>query len=140
MQATLEAMVGRNHLEEYQTGFQQFDVVKQAVILGVGKTGNNERVYIAQLWIGRKSVFTVEAELIGDHSTASSDEMFAQVLHSIRHESWPKKAFVSKKASEVPAAEQTAPSPAPAVEPPPAENAAPHDNSAETAPPAQNQP
>ena len=89
MQATMEAMMGKDQLADYQTGYQEFDVAKEAVLLGMGKTGNNDRVFVAQLWIGQKSVFTVEAELIGQ-KTDEADKMFADILHSIRHESWPK--------------------------------------------------
>jgi len=120
LQTTLEAMVGNNHLEEYQTGYQELDVAKQAVILGVGKAGGNEKVYIAQLWIGHKSAFTVEAELIGDQTTAAADDMFANILHSIRHESWEKAAPIKRQAAPALSVE--------GEQPPPQENAAPHDN------------
>lgn len=124
LKVTLEAMVGNNHLDEYQTGYQELDAAKQAVILGIGKTGENEKVYIAQLWIGHKSTFTVEAELIGDQTTETADDMFTNILQSIRHESWKKPVPVKRK-----------PAPALTVEeenPPPQENAAPHDNPDET--------
>lgn len=134
LQATLEAMVGRNHLEEYQTGYQEMDVAKQAVILGIGKTGDNEKVYIAQLWIGHKSTFTVEAELIGDETTTVADEMFANILHSIRHESWPKAAPVKGRAVPPLTVDGAVP---PAPE---AADAAPHDNPDEVPPPEQKQP
>lgn len=96
MQATMEAMMGKDQLADYETGYQEFDVAKEAVLLGMGKAGNSDRVFVAQLWIGRKSVFTVEAELIGQ-KTEESDKMFADILHSIRHESWPKGGTTPKE-------------------------------------------
>ena len=105
MQATMEAMMGKDQMADYETGYQEFDVAKEAVLLGIGKTGNSDRVFVAQLWIGRKSVFTVEAELIGQ-KTEESDKMFADILHSIRHESWPKGGEAPKEKNSPDAAPQ----------------------------------
>lgn len=88
MQATLSAMLGQNQLEDYQTGYREFDAAKEAVLLGTGTTGNNNRILVAQLWIGHKSVFSVEAEIIGESPEA--DKMFGAIVDSIRHESWNK--------------------------------------------------
>lgn len=103
MQATLSAMLGQSQLAEYQTAYQEFkDVAKEAVLLGMGTTGNSDRVYVAQLWIGHKSVFNVEAEVIGKQ-TPEADKMFAAILQSIRHESWPKPGEKTETAKETPA-------------------------------------
>lgn len=110
MQATLSAMLGKNQLDDYQTGYQEFDVAKEAVLLGTGPSGNNDRVLVAQLWIGHKSVFSVEAEIIGESPEA--DEMFSAILGSIRHESWNKAGGAPK-----PAAAKTGASPAPDAAP-----------------------
>ena len=102
MQATMAAMMGKDKLADYQTGYQEFDVAKEAVLLGMGKTGNSERIFVAQLWIGHKSIFTMEAELIGQQ-TEEADKMYTGILHSVRHESWPKSTIPAKeKGSETP--------------------------------------
>jgi hypothetical protein len=123
MQATLAAIMGENHLEDYQTGYQEFDVAKQAVLMGMGKTGSSDKIFIAQLWIGHKSVLSVEAELVGG-PLEEADKMFSDILHSIRHESWkdggPPEKAVDKtvdKAAPKPAEKEETPAPAPDAAP-----------------------
>jgi hypothetical protein len=86
MQQTL-SMVSKNKLDKYETGYQQYDVAKQATVLGTGKAGASDMVYIAQLWIGHHSVFTVEGSMIGDQRD-DADKMFTDILKSIRHKDW----------------------------------------------------
>jgi len=86
MQQTL-ATVSKNKVDKYETGYQQYDVAKQATVLGAGKTGESDMVYIAQLWIGHHSVFTVEGSMIGDQRE-DADKMFTDILKSIRHKDW----------------------------------------------------
>ncbi len=86
MQQTL-ATVSKNKLDKYETGYQQYDVAKQATVLGTGKTGASDMVYIAQLWIGHHSMFTVEGSMIGDQRD-DADKMFTDILKSIRHKDW----------------------------------------------------
>jgi len=109
MQTTLSAMLGRNHLDDYQTGYQEFDEAKQAVLLGTGQAGNSEKIFVAQLWIGHKSVLTVEAELIGSETTKESDTMFSDMLHSIRHEAWPKPGDSAESVAESARSDDAAP-------------------------------
>ena len=97
MQAPLAAIMGENQLEDYQTGYQEFDVAKQAVLMGMGTTGSSDKIFIAQLWIGHKSVLTVEAELVGG-PLEEADKMFSDILHGIRHESWGKVGAPKKEA------------------------------------------
>jgi hypothetical protein len=115
-------MLGHNKLDDYRTGFQQFDnVAKQATIMGTGKTGKSGKLYIAQLWIGHQSVFTVEGELIGNQED-DADQMFAAILKSIRHQSWKSPAEAAAAADKTPAPALTAAKPAsPAVQQPAAQ-------------------
>jgi hypothetical protein len=85
METTLAAMVNDQYLETIQTDFRTLPYGKQAVALGTGRKGNSDKIFAAQLWIGKKSVYTVEGELIGDQLDIA-DEMFAHILASIHHE------------------------------------------------------
>lgn len=88
MEKTLGAMTADKNVTEYETAFQQFGVdAKQAVLLGLGRGGNHEKIYTSQLWIGQKSVMMLEAELIGVPSQ-EVDDMFANIIRSPRHENW----------------------------------------------------
>ena len=81
MRATLEGMVGKNKLGDFESHYKEYENAKQAVLIGSGDAGNNNKIYMAQLWIGDKSVFTIEGELIGGpHEEA--DDMFADILRS----------------------------------------------------------
>lgn len=81
MKATLEGMAGKNKLDEYETHFRQSDDAKEAVLIGAGEQGNSNKIYMAQLWIGHDSIFTIEGELIGG-PLKEADDMFAEILRS----------------------------------------------------------
>ena len=82
MQGTLRAMTKRAVVETFDTSFREEDNYKQAGLVGQGTSGKLPTLYIAQLWIGKKSAFSVEAELIGEAS-AEPDKMFSDILKSV---------------------------------------------------------
>lgn len=86
MRATLEAMLSERDLDEVETDARTFPYAKQAVALGTGLSGKSDMIFTGQLWIGKKSIYTVEAELVG-RQLDTADEMFMEILGSIRHES-----------------------------------------------------
>ena len=119
MRAALGGMVGKGKLDSFQTSYKQFDDAKQATLIGTGKQGVSDKIYIAQLWIGHKSVFTVEAQMLGQNNQDAND-MFAGILKSIRYKDWhltpPATPASSDKASTVPGtAAPAAATPAPAA-------------------------
>lgn len=97
MQYTLQTMA-TPHVDEFETGFNDHNIAKQAVILGNKKLPDGtERIYMAQLWIGKKSVFTIEGEVTGA-SSPEADALLSTILKSIRHESWDKADETEKPA------------------------------------------
>lgn len=123
MEVTLAAMASKNRLDKYETGFQQFgDDAKQAVILGTGKTGDKDKLFVSQIWIGHKSLFTAEAEIVGP-ATDEEETFFAKILATIHNMNWTpekqKAAEAEKKKSSkkkpakkaAPPKEETAPAP-----------------------------
>ena len=82
MEATLRAMTKRSVVETYDTSFREEEKYKQAGLVGQGTSGKLPTLYIAQLWIGKKSAFSVEAELIGEAS-AKPDKMFSDILKTV---------------------------------------------------------
>lgn len=86
MRATLEAMLSDRNIDEVETDAQTLPYAKQAVALGTGTSGQSDMIFTGQLWIGKKSIYTVEAELIGRQLDAA-DELFMDIIASIRHES-----------------------------------------------------
>lgn len=110
MEATLRTMAKANGLQNYETGYQEFENAKQAVIMGHDQWGQSDRIYISQLWVGRKSILTVEAELLGE-ADQEAEDIFMDIVGSIRQagENPPETAEKEKKE---PAAKQQEDKPA----------------------------
>lgn len=97
MEATLRAMTKQSVVDEFNSDFREEDGYKQAGLVGEGKVGRTSTIYIAQLWIGKHSALSVEAELIGEaHETA--DTLYSNILKSI-HYSGVKDTKAPKKTS-----------------------------------------
>ncbi len=86
MRTSLLARPGIENLEVYDISYNETDNATMAALLGAGNSanGNNEILYVTQLWVGNGSVLTLEAELIGKQ-TEKSDRLFADILQSLRH-------------------------------------------------------
>lgn len=86
MAFTLKTM-SKGKVDEPESGYQEFAYAKQALIMGGKKLDDGaETLYMAQLWIGKKSVFTVEGEVTGA-ANDEADALFTAIMASIRHES-----------------------------------------------------
>ncbi|MCF8495267.1 MAG: hypothetical protein K9G62_01220 [Alphaproteobacteria bacterium] len=82
MEATLKAMTKDEVVQTFETSFREEKDYKQAGLVGEGQMGRTPTVYIAQLWIGDHSAFSVEAELIGE-AHEQADKLYSDVLKSI---------------------------------------------------------
>lgn len=84
MKAALFAMAQPSHLDKSQTGFGVLPQAKMAVLLGSGKAANGDDVlYTSQIWVGHKSIFTIEGRLSGSYNP-DSDKLFAEILKTAR--------------------------------------------------------
>lgn len=102
MKAALAGMVEERSLTDYDMDFDQQENFKSASISGTGTTGQNGKIYTAQLWIGKNSVFTVQAELVGT-AHPKGDGVFRDILASIKTKEGkqlPKKPQYNKKTSQ----------------------------------------
>lgn len=99
MKTTLIAMAGRDKLEESETGFSEQPAFKMAYILGYGKKASQDLIYNGQLWIGKTSVFSIEADIVGDY-VDGADAMFAEILQSVRLKNPPAAADKVEKTEE----------------------------------------
>ena len=84
MDATLKAMTKDSIVEGHKSSVREEEHFKQAGLVGEGKVGKMSTIYIAQLWIGKQSAFTVEAELIGQAHDAA-DKLFSDILKTVKH-------------------------------------------------------
>lgn len=102
MKAALAGMIENRNLSGHEIKFDEEKNIKSAAITGVGTTGAREKIYSAQLWIGQNSVFTVQAELVGEEHPVG-DKSFRDILQSIKTKPGkqlpprPKKAIVPKQ-------------------------------------------
>lgn len=79
----LNGMAARNNVRESTTNFSQDNQVKRTVLSGAGVSGQQDKIYIAQIWTSPQSILTLEAELIGpQHHQA--DAVFGEILRSIQ--------------------------------------------------------
>lgn len=84
MTTTLRAMTRDTVVEEFNSGFREEEGYKQAGLAGGGNVGRMPMIYIAQMWVGKQSAMTVEAELIGEAHDAA-DQAFSDLLKSIHY-------------------------------------------------------
>jgi hypothetical protein len=82
METTVKAMTKDSVIEAYNVSSRDGETFRHAGLLGKGRYGVQESIYIAQLWSGKKSMMSVEAQLIGEPIEAA-DDMFAEILRSI---------------------------------------------------------
>lgn len=82
MAATLRAMTNRSVVKTFDITQREEKEYKQAGLVGEGQAGKLPTIYIAQLWIGKRSALSVEAELIGEPSE-KADRLFSGILKSI---------------------------------------------------------
>ncbi|MFA5592312.1 MAG: hypothetical protein WC989_03245 [Micavibrio sp.] len=101
MKAALAGMIDNRRLSTHDIRFEKMENgTKSAAITGVGKTGRQDKIYSAQIWVGPNSIFTVQAELIGGaHDVA--DKSFRDILQSLKHKGGkqiprPAKAIIPK--------------------------------------------
>lgn len=80
--AAIRAMAEKNTLTGYRTSFREEASYNQAGLVGEGVTGQEPKIYIAQLWVGETSVMSVEGELVGQ-AFEDADKLFAEVMKSV---------------------------------------------------------
>lgn len=84
MKATLKAMTNPAIIQTSETSFRETEDYKQAGLVGEGMVGRTPTLYVGQLWIGKKSALSVEAEIIGAEYEPS-DSLFSEILRSVGH-------------------------------------------------------
>lgn len=100
MKAALAGMIQDRNLETHDINYAEEKTTKSAALSGTGKTGAQNKIYTAQLWVGQNSVFTVQAELIGDaHDKA--DESFGNILKSLKTKEG--KPMIMRRKQSIPA-------------------------------------
>lgn len=101
--AALKGMVTRDNIQNAQIDTKDDGDTRQGSVIGTILYGKQDTIYNAQLWVGKNSVLTVEAKLIGA-SHDKADKTFSDILASIKVKDKEKKKSESKdEASTTPA-------------------------------------
>lgn len=122
MKQTVESMALGEVMQGYEPNVIEETNFKQAGMIGRGRAGMGDTVFVAQLWVGKRSILAVQAEMMGEPSE-EADAHFAEILRSIGYqeteEEKTQRLEAEKKAAEeaaknpVKPAEETQPEPAP---------------------------
>jgi hypothetical protein len=92
MEETIKQMVNDANLETDNTEMMDKNGYKSAAAISIGTRGDREIVYTGQIWIGKTSLFTLEADMTGPQN-AEADKLFTDILKDMR----PKKELAPKK-------------------------------------------
>lgn len=86
MQATLKEMTKNSVVETIQTTYHEDEQNRYRIagLVAEGKVGLVPSIFIAQMWLGQNSAFSVEAEMIGD-AYIESDALFRDIMRSISY-------------------------------------------------------
>lgn len=82
METTVRAMTKGVVIEAYEVNSRQEEEYRQTSLLGKGRKGLDDSIYIAQLWAGNTSIMSVEAEMSGAQND-EADKVFAKILSNI---------------------------------------------------------
>lgn len=83
MKKTLESMARDKPVGQYTLNSSEKEWWKAATLFGEGSKGLLGTLYVAQIWIGKTSILTVEGELSGPENTPA-DSLFSEILKSIK--------------------------------------------------------
>lgn len=82
MKRTVEQMTKDAVVESYEVMTRENEDYRQASLVGQGKKGLYDTIYIVQIWLTEQSIMSVQAEMSGEHSD-EADDLFAEILKSI---------------------------------------------------------
>lgn len=105
LKKTLRAMAEGNVTDAYEPQVREEKNYRQAGMIGRGRAGMGDTVYIAQIWISKRSIMAVEGEMMGEQ-TEEADELFATILRTIGYNETPEEKAEREKAEKEAAEKQ----------------------------------
>ena len=82
---TFESFIRANeNIDNFGMSYSDFMASKRAYALASGKEGLSPTINILYLWVGKNSLMSLDAKLIGE-STELSDNLFAEITKSIKN-------------------------------------------------------
>jgi hypothetical protein len=86
MEATIKQMTSQAKMDVETISSQEVQGYKSATAVNLGERGGREIMYTAQLWSGKTSLFTLEADMTGPQDP-QADQIFTDVLKSMKPKS-----------------------------------------------------
>jgi hypothetical protein len=86
MKTTLGEMLKQTNLEAYNIDAEEKDGYKRAGSVSLGKRNDQDILHTGQLWVGKKSLFTMEGEMLGV-SSDKLNQLFADILKTVQEKS-----------------------------------------------------
>lgn len=83
MQETLKQMLADANLEADPPEAFDRNGYKVAAVVSTGMRGDREVLYTGQLWIGERSMFSLEGDMSGPQD-AKADKLFSDILNSMK--------------------------------------------------------
>lgn len=83
MEETLRKMITDSNLEPFNIISSEADGFKKASSISVGEKNGKTDIYSGQIWIGKSSIFTLEAEMLGPKSDVL-EKTFADILKNTK--------------------------------------------------------
>lgn len=105
IQETLHQLVKASNLEPYNSSTAENDGYKSASTIALTTKDDKPMIYNGQIWIGKKSMFTIEAEIVGQNDEI--DKTFAQIMRNTYPKSHPPQ--VANETAKSPEKEKTTP-------------------------------
>lgn len=99
MKETIKQMTSQAKMDVETISTDEIQGYKTAAAVNVGERGGREIMYTAQIWIGKTSLFTLEADMTGPQEP-KADEVFTDILKSMKPKDL--KASVDKPATPKP--------------------------------------
>ncbi len=100
VEETLKRLLGEQNMEAYDVTSDNTDGIRRSTSLSVGSQDSVPYVYTGQIWIGEKSMFTLEISMKGAKND-QVDKLFAEILSSTH-------AIKQSKPTEAPKAKKEA--------------------------------
>lgn len=71
-------------LDSYNTHFVEHENSKRVYVVGDGKSGLTNMLYIGNVWLGKSSLMSFSAKLVGSSSEAT-DTLFKTIVATVQH-------------------------------------------------------
>lgn len=96
MKETVQRMTSQAKMDVEDIKTTEIEGYKSASAVNIGERGGRDILYTAQVWMGKTSLFTIEADMTGPQD-AQADALFTDILKSMQPKSVAAKEIAKPK-------------------------------------------